>query len=70
MQVLASAESEEVVYVLGKTRLSLNKNAPMWKKFVLGKLYALLSNNCRRTSEQLKIPPSNRLEVGMVYDVR
>jgi KUP system potassium uptake protein len=70
MQELAVAEKEEVVYVLGKTRLSLHKDASWWKKLVLDKLYALLSNNCRKSYDQLNIPPTNLLEVGMVYDIK
>ncbi|CAM6082969.1 unnamed protein product [Calypogeia fissa] len=69
LQELAAAAREQVSYVLGKTRLSVNKNAGWWKKIVLGKVYALLWNNCRKVDDQLRIPPSNLLEVGMVYEV-
>lgn len=69
LEELAAAEKEAVVYVLGKTRLSLNPEACWWKKVVLENIYGLLRNNSRKTNDQMRIPTSNLLEVGMVYDV-
>ncbi len=66
---LKSATSHTAVYVVGKITVRMSSPTGWLGHIVIDKAYTLLRLISRSAIKELKIPPANYLEVGMLYNV-
>ncbi|KAJ7544285.1 hypothetical protein O6H91_09G072700 [Diphasiastrum complanatum] len=66
---LEMAKQSGAVFVLGKSRLKVSKSTRWLERIVVDKFYRFLQNNCRSAISTWKIPYSDSLEVGMLYEL-
>ncbi|KAH9303017.1 hypothetical protein KI387_014600 [Taxus chinensis] len=68
LQQIEFARNVGAVYVLGNTTLRTGKKRGLVSGWVIG-FYGFLQTNCRSTMSTLRIPPTQLLQVGMVYEL-
>lgn len=56
-----------VVYLLGHSDVRAKKESWFLKKLIINYVYAFMARNCRATTENLNVPHTKLLEVGMTY---
>ncbi|KAK9276101.1 hypothetical protein L1049_005632 [Liquidambar formosana] len=64
---LEEAKMATVVHIQGKTRFYVGKNSSWFDRIMLG-FYEVMHSNCRSALPALGVPPSQRIEVGMLYE--
>ncbi|KAH9303016.1 hypothetical protein KI387_014599, partial [Taxus chinensis] len=68
LQQIEFARNVGAVYVLGNTTLRTGKKRGLVSGWVIG-FYGFLQANCRSTFSTLGVPPTQLLQVGMVYEL-
>ncbi|PIA64662.1 hypothetical protein AQUCO_00100253v1 [Aquilegia coerulea] len=69
VELLESAASIGVVYVMGRTILKSNEKNGWFAHLVIDCFYRFLQKNFRSAVSTLNIPPSKMLQVGMLYEI-
>ncbi|KAI7993603.1 putative potassium transporter 17 [Camellia lanceoleosa] len=69
MSDMEEAKLTGAVHVRGKTRFYVSKNCGWFDGYMLA-FYEVLHRNCRSALPALGVPLSQRVEVGMLYEVR
>ncbi|EEF40532.1 probable potassium transporter 17 [Ricinus communis] len=61
------AKMAGVVHIRGKTRFYIGENCSWFDRIMLA-FYEVMHNNCRSALPALGVPPTKRIEVGMLYE--
>ncbi|XAR49451.1 hypothetical protein NMG60_11032669 [Bertholletia excelsa] len=69
LSFIRKAKESGVVYLLGHGDIRARKESWFLKKLVINYFYAFLRKNCRRGIENLSVPHSHLMQVGMTYMV-
>lgn len=64
---LEEAMNAGIVHVRGKTRFHIGQNCGWFDRVMLA-FYEVLHSNCRSSLPALGVPPTQRIEVGMLYE--
>ncbi|KAH7428092.1 hypothetical protein KP509_10G075400 [Ceratopteris richardii] len=69
LEAIRDAKASGVAYLLGHAEVRAKKESCFIKKLVINYFYAFLSRNSRATSEDMSVPHTHLIEVGMTYMV-
>ncbi|KAL0724884.1 hypothetical protein Bca4012_039483 [Brassica carinata] len=67
--LVEKAREKGMVYLMGETEITADKDSSLFKKFVVNHAYNFLKKNCREGDKALAIPRSKLLKVGMTYEL-
>lgn len=67
--LVEKAREKGVVYLMGETEITAEKESSFFKKFIVNHAYNFLKKNCREGDKALAIPRSKLLKVGMTYEL-
>lgn len=68
LEILQRAYDHRVLYILGKEEMHIRKEAPVWRKVLLG-MFLFARENTRNKMANLKVPTDRLVEIGFVMDV-
>lgn len=68
-ELVEKAREKAVVYLMGETEITAEKDSSLFKKFIVNHAYNFLKKNCREGDKALAIPRSKLLKVGMTYEL-
>ncbi|CAN6934737.1 unnamed protein product [Brassica oleracea] len=67
--LVEKAREKGMVYLMGETEITADKDSSLFKKFIVNHAYNFLKKNCREGDKALAIPRSKLLKVGMTYEL-
>ncbi|KAJ4865987.1 Potassium transporter 5 [Raphanus sativus] len=67
--LVEKASEKGMVYLMGETEITADKDSSFFKKFIVNHAYNFLKKNCREGDKALAIPRSKLLKVGMTYEL-
>jgi KUP system potassium uptake protein len=65
---LESSFAHQVLYVIGKEQMKINKTKGLWRRFLLS-IFLFVRENTRTKMASLKVPTDKVVEVGFVKDL-
>lgn len=68
-ELVEKARGKGMVYLMGETEITAEKDSSLFKKFIVNHAYNFLKKNCREGDKALAIPRSKLLKVGMTYEL-
>ncbi|CAB78384.1 potassium transporter-like protein [Arabidopsis thaliana] len=68
-ELVEKAREKGMVYLMGETEITAEKESSLFKKFIVNHAYNFLKKNCREGDKALAIPRSKLLKVGMTYEL-